>query len=201
MPFYHPLVTEKSFQILQSLRKKYRFILIGGWAVFLYTGALKSRDIDLILEYEELEKLSREFTLSKNQRLRKYEIKQEEIDIDIYLPYFSDPGLPAEEIKKYTAQIEGFVVPIPELLLILKQRAYYQRKDSLRSQKDKIDIFSLLKSTEIDWELYRKILKKHEQEKLRQELIDLLGLTFEIKEIKLNRHLLSKLKRELLKKI
>ena len=200
-PFYHPLVIEKSFKILQDLRKKYHFILIGGWAVFFYTRALKSKDIDLVLEYETLEKLSKEWSLTKNQRLKKYEIRIEEIDIDIYLPHFSNPGLPAEEIKKYTIQREGFTLPLPEVLLILKQNVYQQRKDSLKGQKDKIDIFSLLKLMEIDWKLYRKILKKYKKEELRQDLVNLLNSTFEVKEIGLNRHSLSKLKKELLKNI
>ena len=201
MSFYHPLTTEKSFETLQSLRKKYRFILIGGWAVFIYTKALKSKDIDLILEYEELEKFSKEFHVSKNHRLRKYEIKMEEIDIDIYLPFYSNPGLPAEVIKEYVAQREGFILPIPEVLLILKQNVYCQRRNSPKGEKDKIDIFSILKLNEIDWNLYKKILKKYNQEKSRRELLDLLNTTFEIKEIGLNRHALAKLKKELLKKI
>lgn len=201
MPFYHPLIIEKSFKILKELRKKYRFILIGGWAVFFYTQALKSKDIDIILEYQELEKLGKEFPILKNQRLRKYEIKLEETDIDIYLPHYSNPGLPAEVIKKYTIRREGFNLPIPEVLLILKQNVYRRRKDSPRGRKDKIDIFSLLKSAEIDWKLYQKILKIYKQERFRKDLIDLLNATFEVKEIKLNRHLLAKLKKALLKKI
>ena len=49
--FYHELITEKSFKILQDLRKKIKFILIGGWAVFLYARTLKSKDIDIIIDY------------------------------------------------------------------------------------------------------------------------------------------------------
>jgi len=55
MPYYHDLIAQKSWQLLQSLGKKFDFVLIGGWAVFLYTGALKSKDIDLILDYPQLE--------------------------------------------------------------------------------------------------------------------------------------------------
>jgi len=201
MAFYHPLIIEKSFKILKDLQRKYHFILIGGWAVFFYTQALKSKDIDLVLEYDELEKFSQEFLISKNQRLRKYEAKIEEIDIDIYLPYYSNPGLPAEELKKYTVQREGFTLPSLEVLLILKQNVYQQRKDSLKGRKDKIDIFSLLQLGEIDWKLYQKILKDYNLEGFRDELISLLNSTLEVKEIKLNRHKLAKLKKEILKKL
>lgn len=40
MPFYHNLITQKSWEVLKKLKAKYDFILIGGWAVFLYTKSL-----------------------------------------------------------------------------------------------------------------------------------------------------------------
>jgi hypothetical protein len=36
--FYHDLITEKSLKVLQDLKKKFDFILIGGWAIYLYTN-------------------------------------------------------------------------------------------------------------------------------------------------------------------
>src|SRR3989338_3375463 len=86
MAYYHDLITEKSFQALQKLKRKHDFVLIGGWAVFLYTKALKSRDIDFICDYEELQKLKAEYDLVKNDRLKKYEIHMGEFDVDIYVP-------------------------------------------------------------------------------------------------------------------
>ena len=44
--FYQDLITQKSFEALQNLKREFDFILIGGWAVFLYTKDLKSKDID-----------------------------------------------------------------------------------------------------------------------------------------------------------
>src|SRR3990172_12655467 len=108
MDYYSELVTQKSWQLLTELRKNFSFILIGGWAVFLYTQALKSKDIDLVLEFSELEKMRQKFPLSKNERLKKYEVRVEEVEIDLYLPFYSNPGLPAEEIKKWTQGLEGF---------------------------------------------------------------------------------------------
>ena len=140
MEYYQDLITKKSFKILQDLRKKYKFILIGGWAVFLHTHSLKSKDIDLIIEYEELEKLRKDFDLIKNDRLKKYEIIINEIDIDLYLPFYSKIGIPAEEIKKHSTSIEGFSVPMAEVLLILKQIAYKERSASPKGEKDKVEI-------------------------------------------------------------
>src|SRR3990167_2286680 len=61
MAYYHDLITQKSFEVLTALRRKYDFILIGGWAVFLYTHNLKSKDVDLVVEYKDLEKLKHDF--------------------------------------------------------------------------------------------------------------------------------------------
>jgi hypothetical protein len=47
--YYNDLITQKSWQTLQVLRGRLEFVLIGGWAVYLYTKALKSKDIDLNL--------------------------------------------------------------------------------------------------------------------------------------------------------
>ncbi|HQO27670.1 MAG TPA: hypothetical protein PKX21_01230 [Candidatus Pacearchaeota archaeon] len=48
--FYHHLVTEQSFKLLQELKRRLDFILIGGWAVFVYTQALRSKDIDIVVD-------------------------------------------------------------------------------------------------------------------------------------------------------
>ena len=96
--FYNDLVTQKSWQTLGQLKKQIKFVLIGGWAVYLYTKALKSKDIDIIVDFGQLEKLRNDFSVSKNERLLKYEARREEVQIDVYLPHYSDLGIPAEEI-------------------------------------------------------------------------------------------------------
>lgn len=67
--------------------------------------------------------------------MKNYEAKIEEIDIDIYLPYFSDLNFPIEEIKNYLQSIEGFKVPIPEILLILKVATYFERRGTTKGEK------------------------------------------------------------------
>jgi len=52
--FWHNLITEKSFHLLQEFKKDFDFVLIGGWAVYLYTDSLKSKDIDIIVDLETL---------------------------------------------------------------------------------------------------------------------------------------------------
>jgi len=183
--YWNSLLTEKSWKILQELKKSYNFILIGGWAVYLLAKKQKSKDIDIVISISELQKFDKS-ELRKNDNLKKYEIKKEEIDIDIYVEYYSNLAIPVEDIKNYTTKTEGFEVACPELLLILKQGAYQDRKDSAKGEKDKIDLISLLFFSEIDFKKYLEILKKYKKENWLNELkmilanfkdYDLIGLT------------------------
>jgi len=101
----------------------------------LYARTLKSKDIDIIVDYNQLAKLKRILDVSKNERLKKYEAKIEEVDIDIYLPHYSNIGFPSEEIKNYFQSVEGFKVPLPEVLLILKTYVWSQRKNTSKGKK------------------------------------------------------------------
>lgn len=199
--FYHDLVTEKSFKILQDLKRKFDFILIGGWAIFLYTRALKSKDIDIVIDYDQLEKFKREFNIFKNERLKKYEAKIEEIDIDIYLPYFSDLGFPIEEIKNYLQSIEGFKTPIPEILLILKVKTHTERKGTTKGEKDFLDIFSLISNEKIDWQKYKKLIEKYNLEEVNQKLKDIISSVKALPQLNLLNHQISRLKKKILKKL
>lgn len=196
--FYNNLATEKSFKILQQLKRDFDFILIGGWAVFLYTKALKSKDIDIIVDYETLEKLKTRFTVSKNERLKKYEIKMQEIDIDIYLPFFSQLGLPVEEIKNYCRVMEGFLAPPPEILLLFKTFTYQQRKGSNKGKKDLIDIFALLKQKNIDWQNYHNLVKKYQCQPSNEVLKEIVANQGAIPELDLSEHKIVKLKKAVL---
>jgi hypothetical protein len=199
--YWHNLIIEKSWQVLKNLHKlRYDFILIGGWAVWLYTKALKSKDIDLICDFDALSKLKEDYDIFKNTRLRKYEAKIEDVDVDIYLPYFSNPGLKAEEIAQYVKSREGFKVPRPEILLIIKQKAFQERVGTPRGEKDKLDIISLL-LTDLDFDFYRKLLKKYKLNGLRRDLIELLKNTTEVKELNLNPQKFAKIKKEIFSKL
>src|SRR3989338_3030601 len=89
MEYWHDLITEKSWKLLQQLRGKFRFVLIGGWAVYLLARTQKSKDIDVIVDIETLQKLKGGYDLRKNDDLRKYEIKADDVDVDIYVPFYS----------------------------------------------------------------------------------------------------------------
>lgn len=198
MNFYHNLITIKSWQALLDLKKKYQFILIGGWAVFLYTKALKSKDIDVVMEFEELEKMRDEFIVSKNERLRKYEARKEEIEIDIYVPFYSSPGIPAEEIKKFTTRIEGFEIPEKEALVLLKQKALLDRQDSLKGKKDLVDLISLFKLADFDWQKYKDLVRRYQLENQVENIIGIIRKTVKMEELDLNPHQMAKFKKVIL---
>ena len=63
MEYYHDLVTQKSWGELRRLNKTTDLVLIGGWAAYLYTETLKSKDIDIIVDFEELAVLDKHYSL------------------------------------------------------------------------------------------------------------------------------------------
>ncbi|MEW6063450.1 MAG: hypothetical protein AB1571_03740 [Nanoarchaeota archaeon] len=188
MEFWNSLLTEKSWKIMQGLRKEgFRFIVIGGWAAYLWTKQHKSRGIDIIIpDFKSLEVLKKKYDLRKNDNLKKYEIKIDEIDVDIYIPYYSRTTLPIQELINETTNVEGFEVIKPEILLILKQGAEFDRKDSIKGQKDRIDIMTLLCYVEINFKKYKDILIKYKLEKYKQRLKEIINSFRDLKHLNLN---------------
>jgi len=199
--FYQHFLTDKSFFLLTELKKKFKFILIGGWAVYFFTYSLKSKDIDIIIDFSQLKNLKKEFPIEKNERLKKYQIKIEEIDVDIYLPFYSDLGIPVEELIKKTVFVNGFELLEKEFLLITKLKAYQERMGSVKGQKDLIDIISLMVLEDFDFKYFLNLIKKYHLEKYQKLLEKIILETKEVPELNLNKHFWSKKKRELLEKI
>ncbi len=199
--FYQQFLTDKSFTVLQELKKRFKFILIGGWAVYLYTQSLKSKDIDIIVDFSQLEQFKKEFTIEKNERLKKYQVRLEEIDIDIYLPFYSDLGRPVEKLISMTNLVNGFVLLEKEALLITKLKAYQDREASVKGQKDLVDIISLILLEDFDFKYLSKLIKKHYLEKYWQVLEKLIQETKDVSELNLNQHAFSRKKKKLLEQV
>lgn len=172
--FWSELLTQDSWLELVKLAKQFDFILIGGWAAFLHTGLHKSKDIDIIVDFETLGALRTQYSLEKNERLRKYEVKQDKFDIDVYVPHYSQLALPTEQLSRYSVNIQGIKTVSAEALLILKQGAEIERRNSVKGQKDAIDILTLLTLANVDLPLYKKIIAQFKKEHYLSELMRVL---------------------------
>ncbi len=180
--FWNELLTKASWEKLQELSKEYDFILIGGWAIFLWTGKHKSKDIDIIVDYKTLSYLQEKYTLNKNDRLKKYEIKFDEFDIDIYLPFYSKLVIPPEELVAYSMKVQGIRTLSPEVLLILKQGAELERRNSVKGQKDAIDILTILIHGDVDLKTYKELVVKYNLKEYITELVHVIN-NFDIKNV------------------
>ncbi len=170
--FWPEIVTRASWEELQRLAGEMDFVLIGGWAAFLWTGKHKSRDIDVIVNHETLAHLKQSYDLAKNARLKKYEIKKGEFDIDIYLPFFSDLVVPPSDIlERHHTRIRGIKVISVEALLVLKQAAYLDRRGSIKGKKDEIDLLTLLLYASPDWARYLCLLKEYGKRAYAENLL------------------------------
>lgn len=164
MEFWNDAVTDKSWKVMIELTKRFDMTVIGGWAVYLLTRTLKSRDIDIIVDYETLQKVSHELGIKKNMNLRKYEAVIDEVSVDIYVPYFSKLIIPVEDLKDVTMVVEGIKIVEPEALAVLKQQAEMKRKNSVKGQKDRTDILNILINTEFDFKAYLRLCRRYKLE-------------------------------------
>lgn len=192
--YYQDIITNESWKTLLKLRKEIDFVLLGGWAVYLYTQALKSKDIDIIVEFDTLGRLKNEYEIRKNERLQKYEIIKEGIEIDIYLPYYSYLGMPVEKLVTLVTQLQSFKVLKKEALVCSKLYAYLNRRGSIKGEKDRIDILNLLLLEDFNVKTLNSLLGKSNFDELRR----LVKTTRDIKEIGLNQHRWAKDKKRIL---
>lgn len=199
--FWNSTLTDKSWKILLEL-KGFKFVLIGGWAAYLWTNIHKSKDVDIVIkDFDDLSYLKKKYELKKNDSLKKYEIKFEEIDVDIYTPFFSELAIPAEEIIKYTTTIQNIEVVKAEVLLILKQGAEKDREKSVKGEKDRIDIMNLMLNADINFDQYFILLKKFKLENYYERLKNIIFNFKDIKYIGLNQRQFKLKKMQILKKL
>ena len=169
--FWPKHVTQQNWNKLKKLTKEFDFVLIGGWAVYLYTGLHKSKDIDILVSLDTLYSIKSNYELKKNIHLKKYEIEEQGFDIDIYVPYFSNLAIPVEDIVNMkNIKIKGINIVKPEILLILKQSAFIDRKGSVKGDKDAADIIALARFADINLQLYYDYLLKYNHKDYWQNL-------------------------------
>lgn len=199
MAYYHDVMTEKSWEELQELSKTIRFVLIGGWAIYLYTKTLKSKDIDIIVDYDQLPLLQKHYAFTKNDRLKKYEARKGPVEIDIYLPHFSELGIPIVDLLKNTQRQGGFTIITPDFLLLLKLYTLLQRGRSPKGKKDFIDIMALFQLPEIVASKIQDQLRQYKLQGVWENFLAHLEEHTEVPELGLNPHQYSKIKKKILR--
>lgn len=198
MAYYHDLITQKSWKELKVLKNKADFVLLGGWAVYLYTKQLKSKDIDIIVNFDQLSVLEKNYQLFKNERLHKYEAVNGEVQIDVYLPHFSQLGIPAEDLVDRHNIKDGFKVLDVNYLFALKIYTLAQRGHSAKGRKDFLDLLSLVIFGGC---AFTKIIGIAERYNLKEQIFvfkNFLDNYIEVSELDLNAYKYSKLKKAII---
>lgn len=181
MELWNEQAVEKSEKTLKQLREIADFVLIGGWAVYLWTKAVKSIDIDIYMNFDDFfsaqSKLAERgiFTVF-NRNLKKYSTKIDEIEIDIYTPDQCDLLVPCKDVfaSKWFEVIEGLKVIKVEPLLLLKLSAELNRKEKLKGFKDRVDILALIRQLEVDLKFLRSLFDKYKAAELKSRLLDII---------------------------
>jgi hypothetical protein len=164
-------------------------VLFGGWATYLRTGIAKSHDIDVIVNHPTLDKLRSKHELSESRHVggRNFEVKLEGVAVDVYPVFQSRLGqrlqLPVETLISLSERIDGVRVLSPEAQFATKMAALLDRPDSLPGEKDRKEMWALLKSPHgLDFATVGRILngagwKPEQQAELLSTTFDLLEET------------------------
>ena len=161
--FYRDDQTRAAQTVLGRLQKIVPdAVILGGWAVFLYTHGQRSTDVDIAVDFPSFSQLQSEFgaLITKNNNLRKYELVLDNVEIDILVIHFSNAGIAIEELLEPSRRISGFRVMSPEGLLAMKLCAWIDRAGRVKGDKDEADVLSLLSVIQMDWERYRTSASK-----------------------------------------
>ncbi len=203
MEFWNDIATDKSWKVLIKFTKEFDVIVIGGWAAYLMTKTLKSKDVDVVVDFGTLNQIKIKYGLKKNIHLKKYETIIDDVSIDIYVPFFSRLIIPVEKLKEHTTIREGIKLVKPEALLILKQQAESDRKHSVKGQKDRVDILNILINSGIDSKKYNSLVKNYRLKDYPKKLKNIIKTAkkeFEYLGIK-NPRKIKLIKKDLLSKI
>lgn len=126
---------------------------IGGVAVYAHAKAAEddiakyaamSHDADFMILLPDFADLRDIEVLTPNRRLGKQQFSKVGFEFDVYVEGQHDLPVPADEAIAWSQIKRGLRVACPEHLLILKVKAYEDRKGSSKGEKDEDDIVRLL---------------------------------------------------------
>ena len=126
-------------------------ILIGGWASHFRVGAPRSHDIDLVLQPHELDMLAARWPVTKTTHLgTKWRSEVNGIHVDLYVPHQSTLGtrlqLPVSALPPHAVSLEGRRVLDAPAHLAAKLAALLDRPDTLPGEKDREEVWLLLRT-------------------------------------------------------
>ena len=125
---------------------------IGGIAVFAHVTdradtakyAGMSHDADFMIRSTDFVDLRDIEVLTPNRRLNKQQFSKDGFDFDVYVEGQHDLPVPADEAIAWSALKRGFRVVCAEHLLILKLKAYENRRGTGKGEKDEADVIRIL---------------------------------------------------------
>jgi hypothetical protein len=126
-------------------------ILIGGWASHFRVGGPRSHDIDLVLQPHELEMLAARWPVTKTTHLgTKWRAEANGIHVDLYVPHQSTLGarlqLPVSALPPHAVSLDGRRVLDAPAHLATKLAALLDRPDTLPGEKDREEVWLLLRT-------------------------------------------------------
>ncbi len=131
--------------------------MIGGWAAYLRLQAQKSHDIDLIVDMATMSKLQGLYQLEARKHLagRKYKTVIRGVGVDVYAAHQSELGerlrLPVEALQRHAETVADHRTLRPEALFVTKLAALLDRPDTLPGEKDRQDIWAILRYDPARW--------------------------------------------------
>lgn len=145
-------------------------IVIGGVATYLYSIKSEidddiiefSHDGDFVISNQSLDDLQEYYGVAnKNMRLKKHELKINDVDYDLYTEDKHTLLYSYKEMSEHSELIGTIRVPCIEHLIKLKTIAYNDRKSSAKGEKDKRDLIRLMYSANNELLDYEVLLEKN----------------------------------------
>jgi len=167
MQFWNEEQTKKSRELLNMLASSVDFVLIGGWAVYMYIRQQMSLDVDLAITYNSLEYF-RKYGINDYKGMKVKCSIVNGVYVDLFIEDFSDKDLPVHVstiLKEYNI-IEGIKVVDKELLLLLKLWGYF-RADEQKIRKDMLDVLGLMLYGDIDLKKFKAYIDEYKVPKRR----------------------------------
>lgn len=127
-------------------------VFIGGIAVYAYVAsneasasmAATTHDADLMISVSDYADLRDLEVLTPNRRLGKQQFVKNDFEFDVYVQGQSDLVIPVDEAVAHSRLVNGLRVACPEHLIILKMKAFEDRKGTPKGAKDEDDLVRIL---------------------------------------------------------